>query len=174
MLVRTAGTSQAQKQIAVAPAPVADDGLGVVWLKQLRIPRSEGAGGADEFSPRVDDDTMLDDLVPRSVPGLSHPASVESALPASSSELHPPVSSNPASLQRSAESPGEEERPAKLLKPRPDAHKAPRIQAVQVRDGAHNDAEIMPFLESAELDALEDYDYSLDDSDFVQTFDDSQ
>ncbi|OLP82603.1 hypothetical protein AK812_SmicGene36733 [Symbiodinium microadriaticum] len=74
------------------------------------------------------------------------------------------------------------ERPAKSAKEA--THKVPRINAVnakphndtpvQVHEGAHNDAEVTPFLESAELDALEDYDYALDDSGFVQTFDDSQ
>ena len=63
-----------------------------------------------------------------------------------------------------------EERPAKSAKEA--AHKVPRINAVNA--GPHNDVEVTPFLEDAELDALEDYDYALDDSDFVQTFDDSQ
>ena len=35
---------------------------------------------------------------------------------------------------------------------------------VQVHETAHNDAEVTPFLESAELDALENDDYALDDS----------
>ena len=175
----TAGRSQAQKLVVsiedgddAAPLPAAvDDGIGVGLAAPAGTPDEAGSdppsdeenGGASEFSPStpevdadevMNDDTLLQDLVPQAAAGAAEDT-VQTSTGSDSVD-------RPAAVVREAP-PDEEnvERPAKVLKPAGSSHKAPRVNAINFV-GEHNDEATVPRFEHEELDLLDDYDYSLD------------